>query len=424
MKRRGRTGCILGDCMTKTFNQDFFKQNRARLRERVGLDLPYALTANGVMQRNADNIFKFRQDSNFWYLTGVDEPDIIMVMSGGAEYLIVPTRDAVMETFEGKVDTEALRRISGIDEILDEVAGWERLVREVKAANKLATVNPPPVYMDFYQFYTNPARARMVERLRSAVADLELTDVREHLGAMRVVKQEAEIAMIREAVDATVEAFLYVTEPERFRTYKHEYDVEADITWKFRRAGCGHAFDPIVVCGERGVTMHATENSEALKSDGMTIIDIGAEAGLYAADVARTVMAGEPSVRQRALYDAVAEAQDYAYSLIKPGITHTEYERLNQQFVGEKLRELGIIDTVEKEAVHKHFPHMMSHFVGLEPHDVGDYKLPMQAGTVMVVEPGMYSYDEGLGVRLEDMVLVTETGYEHLSQRLPRQLVV
>jgi len=424
MTRPARKTCILNSHMEDIFTSEFFVGNRVRLREAAGTDAPIVLTANGVLQRSADNTFKFRQESNFWYATGIDDPDVVVVIDGGEEYLIVPTRDAVMETFEGSVDLEGLKRRSGITTVLDEKAGWERLGKLLRKAHTkaVATLDPPPAYMEFYQFYTNPARAELVRKIRTYKKSIVLVDLREAFAKLRVVKQVPEIAAIRRAVDVTVSGLQFVTDRQRLGSYSNEYEIEADITREFRRHGCGHAFDPIAVSGKRGVTMHATENSGQLHKGEMIIMDVGAEVGWYASDVARTVMTGEPSKRQRALYDAVCEAQDYAYSLIKPGVVHKEYEKENERFIGEKLRQLGIIKDTDRESIRRHFPHMMSHFVGLEAHDVGDYGQAMQAGSVMVVEPGMYSFDEGLGVRIEDMVVITENGYEHLSSHLPRTL--
>lgn len=408
---------------TSAFKTEFFAGNRRRLLESIDQGLPVVVTANGIMQRSADTTFKFRQDSNFWYLTGSNDPDVVLVIDEGQEFLIVPKRDAVLETFEGRVDSDAIAQTSGIKTILDDTAGWERLSKILKRAKRVATLTPPSAYMDFYQFYTNPARATLVAKIQAHNAAIELVDLREPLAKLRVVKQAPELAAIRRAVDATVDGLLYVTEPSRLAAYQYEYEIDADLMSQFRRAGCSQqAFDSIVASGAHGVKMHATENDGPLAHDEMIILDVGAEYSWYAADVARTVMVGEPSKRQQAIYDAVCEAQDYAYSQIKPGVIHIDYERDCARFIGEKLQQLGIIDNQEKETVRRHFPHMMSHFVGLEAHDVGDYKQAMQVGTVMVVEPGMYSFDEGLGVRLEDVVVVTENGYEQLSHRMPRQL--
>jgi len=157
----------------------------------------------------------------------------------------------------------------------------------------------------------------------------------------------------------------------------------------------------------------------------LLLMDVGAQYQYYAADLTRTVaLASQPSKRQQQVYNAVAEAQDYAYSLLKPGVSLHEYEGQMEEFTGEKLRELGLIKTIKHESVRKYFPHSTSHFLGLDVHDSGDYDLPLEPGVVMTVEPGIYIPEEVIGVRIEDNILITADGNQNLSSRLPRELVV
>lgn len=404
------------------FHKEFFAGNRQRLRQSLDSDTPIIVTANGHLQRNGDNTYKFRQDSNFWYLTGIPHPDILLVMDKSKEYLIVPGRDRIMEAFDGSIDPDDLTRISGIGEVLDEKAGWKRLAASLKDSKAAATVSPPPPYLGFYSIYTNPARAALVEKVKACNDTIEITDLREHFGKLRVIKQAPELAAIRQAVEITIDSLLYVTDRKRLKTYTFEYELEADITRHFRRSKAGHAFDPIVANGARACQLHYIENSGPVDAKELIVFDVGAEVELYAADIARTVIAGQPSKRQEAIYTAVCEVQDYAYSLLKPGVVNVEYEELIEKFMGEKLRELKIINKITKESVRKYFPHMTTHFLGLEAHDIGDYHQPMRPGMTMVVEPGIYVPEEGIGVRIEDDVLITEDGCEILSRRLPRQL--
>ncbi len=408
--------------MDTTFTKDFFAGNRARLRQLFSGTAPIVLTANGLLQRNGDMTFKFRQDSNFWYLTGVEYPDVVLVMDKGKEYLIVPTRDQVLETFEGRINVEELIRVSGIDTVLDEKTGWKRLNSRLKRSKHVAIMAAPAPYLDFYNFYTNPARAALTKKLKDANESIELLDLRDHFVKLRSIKQPPELVAIRRAVDLTVDVLRYVTKRPRFTKYAYEYEIEADISRQFRLAEAGHAFDPIVAGGARACQMHYVDNNGPLSADELLIFDVGAEVGLYAADIARTVAVGQPSRRQETVISAVCEVQDYAYSLIKPGMVNVDYEKQVELFMGEKLRELGVIKTIDKESVRRHFPHMTTHFMGLEAHDVGNYQQPMQPGMVMVVEPGIYIPEEGIGVRIEDDILITEDGHEVLSSGLPRLL--
>jgi Xaa-Pro aminopeptidase len=205
--------------------------------------------------------------------------------------------------------------------------------------------------------------------------------------------------------------------------YAQEYEIEADLTRGFRRRGAmGHAFEPIVAGGERACTLHNVANNGQLSSDELLLLDVGAEVRHYAADITRTYSIGTPSRRQQAVFDAVLEVQQFAFSLLKPGALLKENEQQIEQFMGEKLRELGLIKNIEHDEVRKFYPHSTSHFLGLNVHDIGDYSRPLEPGMVLTVEPGMYIPDEKIGVRIEDDVLITDDGYEILTDRLPRSL--
>ncbi len=381
------------------------------------------------MQQASDEAYPFHQDRNFWYLTGIDEPGIVLVMDKGKEYLIVPPREVVREQFDGAVDTEGISRRSGIKAVLYEKEGWKQLESRLKKVQNVATLGANPKYIDTLGLYTNPARADLIQRMKGINPTIELLDLRTHLSRMRMVKQELEVAAVQQAIDITLDALRDVIRPKQLAKYAYEYEIEADLSRGFRRRGAsglmGHAFAPIVAGGKRACTMHHIDNDAPLVSGELVVLDVGAQAGYYAADITRTVLLGDgrPTKRQQAIYDAVLEAQAYAFSLLKPGAILRTYEKQMEEFVGEKLRELGLIKTIERDTVRYFFPHATSHFLGLDTHDAGDYDYPLEPGVVLAVEPGIYIPKEGIGIRIEDNVVITEDGCRVLSDRLPRTLV-
>ena len=411
--------------MNVEFGSDFFAANRERLRQLFTGTAPIVLTAYGQQQRGADEAYPFRQDGSFWYLTGINEPDVILVMDKGREYLIVPKREAVIETFDGAIDVAELSRRSGIKDVLTEKDGWRQLETRLKKVRHVATLAAPQAYLDFYGMYTNPARRRLIARIKEITPHAELLDLRQHLSRMRMVKQPLEIEALQRAIDITAETLREVTRPAKLAKYAYEYELEADITRGFRRRGAQeHGFSPIVAGGLRACTLHHVANDAALSSDELVVLDAGASYDHYVADITRTVsLSGRPSRRQQQVHEAVQQAQDYAYSLLKPGVLLREYEKQIEAFVGEKLRELGLIKSITTDAVRgQYFPHATSHFLGLDAHDAGDYDEPLKPGVIITVEPGIYIREEAIGVRIEDDVLITEDGCEVLSRKLPREL--
>lgn len=402
--------------------------NRERLRQLFTGTAPIVITAAGLTQQSSDEAYPFHQDRNFWYLTGINEPGILLVMDKGKEYLIVPPREVVREQFDGAIDPEALSRVSGIQTVLFEKEGWKQLESRLKKVQNVATLGANPKYIDVLGMYTNPARADLIQRIKGVRANIELLDLRTHMSRMRMVKQEAELVAIQRAIDITIDTLKEIIRPRQLTKYAYEYEVEADLTRGFRRRGAagmmGHAFPPIVASGERTCTMHHMLNEAPLASGDLLLLDVGAQSTFYASDITRTVLLGEgsPTKRQQAIYDAVAEAQRYAFSLLKPGTVLRTYEKQMEEFVGEKLRELGLIKTIERDTVRHFFPHATSHFLGLDTHDAGDYDHPLEPGVVLAVEPGIYVPAEATGVRIEDNVVITEDGCRILSDRLPRAL--
>jgi Xaa-Pro aminopeptidase len=409
--------------MESRFTNEFFAGNRQRLRELFTGTAPIVVTANGLLQRGADNTFAFAQDANFWYLTGINEPDILLVMDRDKEYLIVPERSGSREAFDGAVANDALSQRSGVQAVYNDKEGWQKLSGRLKKVKHVATVATPPAYVEQYGLYTNPARAALAQRLRQTKADLELLNISPHLSRLRMIKQPLELAAIQAAIDITLSTIKEVARPTKIRSYAFEYEIEAEISRGFRRRGAaGHGFEPIVASGQRACTLHNVANNGALSADELLIMDVGAEVEQYSADVTRTISLGTTSRRQKAVHEAVQDVQQFALNLLKPGVLLRDYEQQIEQYMGEKLRELSLIKTISHEEVRKFYPHATSHFLGLNVHDVGDYDRPLEPGVVITVEPGIYIPREGIGVRIEDDILITAEGIKILSNKLPREL--
>ncbi len=408
--------------MKSFFSSAFFAGNRRRLREAVNGDAPIVVAANGLLQRGSiDSAYRFFQDANFWYLTGIDEPDIVLVMDGADEYLIVPARSERRTAFDGSVDHGPLAKRSGIAQVMDETAGWQRFGGTLEKTSAAAMLPALPAYADDFGIYANPARKHLAEKVRSLAPETEMTDIGRQLARLRMVKQPEELAAMQRAVDITVKTIKEIVAPSQLATYAHEYEIEADLSRGFRRQGAdGHSFDPIVAGGKRACTLHNVANGSPLKKGELLIIDTGAEVEHYAADITRTVSYGKATPRQKAVHEAVQDVQRFALGLLKPGAVLKDYEQQVHDYMGERLIGLGLGKT--KEDVRRFYPHGTSHFIGLNVHDAGEYDKPLPAGAVVSCEPGIYIPEEGIGVRIEDDVLITGDGNRVLTAALPRGL--
>ena len=402
---------------------DFFKGNRDRLRQLFTGSAPIVLTAHGRLQMAMDESYPFHQDRNFWYLTGIDEPDVVLVLDKDKEYIIMPERSDVMSAFDGKLEERAFREQSGIEQVYTWNDGWKQLGARIKRVRHVATLGANQAYMEHFGMYANPARAALIKRMQDYNPTLELLDLRQHLARMRMIKQPIEMRQIQTAIDITLDSLRDATKPAKIAKYTHEYQIEAELYKGFKYRGAeGNAFAPIVASGQNACTLHYVTNSARLTKDGLVVLDVGAAYNHYSADISRTIVYGTPTRRQLQVHQAVQEAHAYAQSLLKPGVTIMAYERQMEQFMGEKLRELGLIKTIDSPSVRAYFPHATSHFMGLDTHDAGDYERPLGPDVVLTVEPGMYIPEEGIGVRIEDDVLITADGCRNLSERLHREL--
>lgn len=399
------------------FTSQFFTQNRRKLIEQCDKPGLIVVPGNGRMQRSADTAFPFRQDSNFYYLTGINEPcaTLFIDTASSEEWIMLPLRSGVQSLFDGHVDNATLTHISGIESIVSEQASWHRL-KQYKNALLYIPQKPKSIIGEMYM---NPHRARVFNKL-SRLPLRQAADIRPYLAKMRSIKASVEIAAIEKAIDITNNALAYVA--KNAVQYDYEYQLEAEISKQFRFAGAqGHAYAPIVASGASSCTLHYVDNNHPLHTGEVVLLDIGAEVNNYAADVSRTFVHDQkPTARQNEVLVAVAEAQAEIIALLKPGLNFKELATLSDEIIAHKLTQLGLIGKKHTSAdVRKYFPHSISHFLGLDVHDVGDYSQPLAPGMVITVEPGIYIQDESLGVRIEDDVVITKNGARVLGDGLP-----
>ena len=232
---------------------NFFRSNRERLESIFAGSAPVVISANGLIQRNADCNYQFRQDSNFWYLTGIEEPDVLLVIDKNKEYLILPEFTNTQKIFNGYQTEENLSKCSGIDNIYDHTVGWRKLTNRLKKVKHVATIIAPPIRIDDVGLYTNPGKLLLQNKIRQINPDIKLLDLRSHFATMRVIKQPIEIKAITKAVDITIDGFRHIIGQD----YSYEYQYDADLYRSFRMAGANnYAYLPVIGSGKNACVLH------------------------------------------------------------------------------------------------------------------------------------------------------------------------
>jgi len=397
---------------------DFFTRNRAAFCAQLPANSFVAIAGFTSMQGANDQAAPFEQEANFWYLTGIEEPDwrLFLDVDGGQEWLVSPQRTFARQMFDGSVTPEQAMARSGVKNIISKKEGAEILKRLLASKKQVHTVKPLP--MRLYGLVPNPAPARLASQLKG----LEVVDARLLLARQRAVKQPEELAEMQGAIDATIDGFRAVM--PRLKNCGTEYEVDGILTGTFRGNGFTHAFEPIIASGKNTCVLHYPLPKDLLKQNDWLLMDVGARRDRYGADITRTLPIGNPSARHTEVYEAVEHMHKYVFGLLQDGIDAKEYFEKSYTFVGKELKKLGLITTIKLDAtsVFKFMPHAVSHGLGVDTHDPLGRPEKLKENMVLTVEVGAYIPKEGIGVRLEDDVRITKDGAVNMSGKLPISL--
>jgi Xaa-Pro aminopeptidase len=401
-------------------NTSFFINNRRSLIDKLQGGVA-VFSAYSQMQRSNDMAFHFEQEANFWWLTGIEYPDWQLIIDGtrNKSWLVYPQVSQSREIFDGSLSVEHARSISGVDAIVSQDEA-QAILRDLSKKHTVVYALGDQPHAEHLDFVLNPAIKIVREHVSRLFATVQ--DCRKELSQLRAIKQTEEITAMRSAIATTIDGFEIVK--SKLANYHFEYEIEAEFNYHFRTHGAdGHAYDPIVAGGANACTLHYIANRDKLKKRQMVLLDIGARRGGYAADITRTYAYGEPTKRQSAVHAAVQSAQREIINLIKPALSVEQYQKDVDRIMTESLLSLGLMKNVDDtENYYKYFPHAISHGLGVDVHDSLGSPKYLQPGMVLTVEPGIYIPEEGIGVRIEDDILVTASGSENLSRRLSTDL--
>jgi Xaa-Pro aminopeptidase len=414
-------------------DSSLFIDNRAKFTASMKPSSIAFFHSNDEMPRNGDANFLFRQNSDIFYLTGIDQEKTILVLFPDAplpryrEILFVRKTNEHIAVWEGhKYTKEEARAASGIRTVL-----W---LDDYNSIVPMLLNHCENIYVNINEndrFVSDvPYRdLRFARELQSEYPGHRFERSGPILARLRSVKHDLEIKLMQRAIDITEKAFRRVL---RFvRPGVMEYEIEAEITHEFiRKRANGHAYTPIIASGPSACILHYNDNNRECKAGDVILLDFGAEYANYAADLTRCIpVSGEFTERQRDVYNAVLRVMKAATAMLRPGNTIEAYHVEVGKVMEEQLIGLGLLslDDVKKQnpeapLYKKYFMHGTSHFLGLDVHDIGDRYQPMQAGMVFTCEPGIYIPEEGLGIRLENDILVTSKDPVDLMASIPLEI--
>ncbi len=407
-------------------NNSIYQQRRRQLLQQLDNDSIVFIPAAPEAKRNGDTDYPYRQDSDLYYLTGFTEPEAVAVLipnhDNGEFILFNRSHDPVKETWMGKR--------AGQDGAVQEY-GADQAFPISEFATRL-----PELLQNGHKIYYPTKRYQAFDNLildSICKVQSEIFNLNDILHRQRMIKDEHEIAMMRKAAAVSAQAHQQVI--QTCKPHMYEYELEAVLLHEFCRAGCRHpAYESIVASGENACTLHYVANNARLDDGDLVLIDAGAEYQCYASDITRTMpVNGHYNPEQKAIYEIVLAAQLAGLAQLRPGVSWHKVKDAVETVIIDGLLDLGF----EKGSHNRFYMHNWGHWLGLDVHDVGIYKegdsdwITFQPGMVTTIEPGIYissNHDDvdpkwrGIGVRIEDDVLITEQGHEVLSAAVPKTI--
>lgn len=408
----------------------FFTDNREAFCQQLKPNALAVLHANDKMPKSADQEFQLWQNSDLYYLTGIDQEETILVLYPEhpvpqmRAMLFLRKTSPEIAIWEGEKLTKAqATERSGI-ETVHWLEDFDRIFPTLMNRAYACYVNLNE--HDRFSAEVPYKDLRFARELRERFPAHELERANPILRDLRARKREEEVAYMQHASNITKSAFERVL--QFVQPGVKEYEIEAEITHEFIRSGAqGHAYDPIVASGGNACVLHYITNDDTCQDGEAILFDFGASYAHYAADMSRVIpVSGSFTSRQKAVYNAVHRVFEQAKAKMVPGVKLREYQATVAGLVEEELIRLNVLSKAGQQqtnsgapAYKQFFPHGVSHHLGLDVHDVPDRERPLEPGMVLTCEPGIYLREEGIGVRLENDIMVTENGPHDLMSHIP-----
>lgn len=405
-------------------DKDIYIKNRKKLVDSLEDNSIVILFAGSAKTKVGDEKYQFTPNRNFYYFTGIDEEEHILLISkiNGelSERLFIKNIDLEKERWVGKsLRAEEANQISGVSDI--------RFINEFKAYlnstfNKLTEIS---LYLDLKKEQLDDLD-RIEEYYSKLIINkypsVKIKNIFPKIISLRLVKSDEEVNNIRRAIDITIDGVKSIM--DNIKPGIREYQAEAFFEFSCRSNGVSdYAFKTIAAAGKNATILHYVENNSIIKQEDLILFDLGAQYNYYNADITRTIPAsGRFTERQKQVYNSVLKVNQRVIATIKPGVKYSELNRMAKEWIAEECIKLGLITKYEE--VNKHYWHSIGHSLGLETHDIDSLNRDtiFSEGMVWTVEPGIYIEEEGIGIRIEDDILVKKDGVEVLTKNMVKTI--
>ncbi|SFV61210.1 Xaa-Pro aminopeptidase [hydrothermal vent metagenome] len=411
-----------------------YKNRRDKFASKLAKNSVALFFSAEAKKRSNDTEYPYRQDSNFYYLSGFKEDNSALLFVKSKKkvqiYLFVYKKDKTEELWNGKrLGVAKAKEIFDVDDVFE--------YSELSAKLKESLLNKRTLYYDFNLDYS---KVKLLKRYAKNIDTFK--NAAKYVQKMRLLKSEAEINIIKKAIVITAEA--HHRAMKKVTKLQYEYELQAEMEYVFRKNGAySDAYTSIVASGNNANTLHYISNREKFQKNQLILIDAGCEYDYYASDITRTISTtGRYTPAQKELYQLVLDVQKEIIALIKPGVMRTNLQKRSEELLCRGLVQLGILEgsvkkLLKKNAHKKYYPHGIGHWMGLDVHDACPYRdkkgkeIPLQAGMVLTIEPGLYIDKDdtaapkryrGIGIRIEDDILVTKKACKNLSKKIKKEI--
>ncbi|MEJ5272547.1 MAG: aminopeptidase P family protein [Spirochaetota bacterium] len=412
-----------------SFSKNFFIQNRINLAKQLLPNSLAILNSNDLLPTNADGTYPFIQNTDLFYLTGINQEETLLLLYPDhpdekfREILFITETNPQIETWHGKkLNKDEAKELSGIESVY-----WTNELDSILNSLVLRSEN---IYINLNEH----SRASIEIQSRDYRFFIDLKSkyplhnykrLAPLIYNLRMIKSSEEIEKLNVAIDITEKGFRRVL--SYLKPGVWEYEVEAEFAYEFIKNGARFAYNPIIASGAGACVLHYEKNDEICRDGDLLLLDVGASFAYYNADMTRTIpINGKFTSRQKEVYKSVLKVMKDTINEMKPGKKLKEIQQFTENAIGEQLLNLGLINKQEyndndkrKQIIKKYFPHGVSHFLGLDVHDVGELNPTLKSGMVFTCEPGIYIKEEGIGIRLENDILITDDGNIDLMAKIP-----